>query len=161
MLRNRRYIIGFREIVLVLSLLLVILAVKTIACPLQLPASTISIKGYTLTVELSTTPAARKCGLSNRFELPKNHGMLFIFPNLRNRTLWMKDTYIPLSVAFLDDSGKIISLQNMTPMQTEKRYYSSQPVKYVLEVNKGWFDTHEIEIGDTVEMKLPVVINIR
>ena len=73
----------------------------------------------------------------------------------------MKDTYIPLSVAFLDDSGKIISLQNMTPMQTEKRYYSSQPVKYVLEVNKGWFDTHEIEIGDTVEMKLPVVINIR
>jgi uncharacterized membrane protein (UPF0127 family) len=46
-------------------------------------------------------------------------------------------------------------------MQTEKIYYSSQPVKYALEVNQGWFDTHEIEIGDTVEMKLPIEINIR
>ena len=73
----------------------------------------------------------------------------------------MKDTYIPLSVAFLDDSGKIINLQNMTPMQTEIIYYSSQPVKYALEVNQGWFDTHEIEIGDTVEMKLPKEIDIR
>jgi uncharacterized membrane protein (UPF0127 family) len=144
-----------------LSFILVILSVKTIACPLQLPTSTISIKGYTLTVELATTPAARNCGLSNRFKLPKNRGMLFIFPNLSNRTFWMKDTYIPLSVAFLDDSGQIINLQNMTPMQTEKSYYSSQPAKYALEVNQGWFDTHEIEIGDTVEMKLPIEINIR
>jgi len=144
-----------------LSFILVILSVKTIACPLQLPTSTISIKGYTLTVELAITPTARNCGLSNRFKLPKNHGMLFIYPNLRNRTFWMKDTYIPLSVAFLDDSGKIINLQNMTPMETEKLYYSFQPVKYALEVNQGWFDTHEIEIGDTVEMKLPIEINIR
>jgi uncharacterized membrane protein (UPF0127 family) len=144
-----------------LSFILVILSVKTIACPLQLSTSTISIKGYTLTVELATTPIARSCGLSNRVKLPKNHGMLFISPNLHNWTLWMKDTYIPLSVAFLDDSGQIINLQNMTPMQTEKIYYSSQPVKYALEVNQGWFDTHEIEIGDTVEMKLPIEINIR
>ena len=141
--------------------ILVILSVKTIACPLQLPTSTISIKGYTLTVELATTPAERSCGLSNRFKLPKNHGMLFISPDHHNWTLWMKDTYIPLSVAFLDDSGQIINLQNMTPMQTEKIYYSSQPVKYALEVNQGWFDAHQIEIGDTVEMKLPIEINIR
>jgi hypothetical protein len=73
----------------------------------------------------------------------------------------MKDTYIPLSIAFLDESGRIINLQNMTPMQTEKRYYSSRPVKYALEVNQGWYDAHEIEIGDTVEMKLPMVINIQ
>ena len=143
------------------SFILVILSVKTIACPLQLPTSTISIKGYTLTVELATTPAERSCGLSNRFKLPKNHGMLFIFPDLQHWTLWMKDTYIPLSVAFLDDSGQIINLQNMTPMQTEKIYYASQPVKYALEVNQGWFDIHEIRIGDTVEMKLPIEINIR
>ena len=158
MLRNWRYIIGFREIVLVLSFVLVIASVKTIACPLQLPTSTISIKGYTLTVEIASTPAARNCGLSNRFELPENHGMLFIYPNLRNRTFWMKDTYIPLSIAFLDESGRIVSLQNMTPEQTEKRYHSSRPAKYALEVNQGWYDAHEIVIGDTVEMKLPMVI---
>ena len=138
-----------------------IVSVDTIACPFQLPTSTISIKGYNLTVEIASTPTARNCGLSNRFTLPKNRGMLFIYPNLRNRTFWMKDTYIPLSIAFLDESGRIINLQNMTPMQTEKRYYSSRPVKYALEVNQGWFDTHGIEIGDTVEMKLPIEINIR
>ena len=138
-----------------LSLVLVIASVKTIACPLQLPTSTISIKGYTLTVEIASEPSARNCGLSNRFELPENHGMLFIYPNLRNRTFWMKDTYIPLSIAFLDESGRIINLQNMTPMQTEMRYYSSRPAKYALEVNRGWYEAHEIVIGDTVEMKLP------
>jgi uncharacterized membrane protein (UPF0127 family) len=161
LLRNWRYIIGFREIVIVLSFVLVIASVKTIACPLQLPTSTISIKGYTLTVEIASTPAARTCGLSNRFELPENHGMLFIYPNLRDRTFWMKDTYIPLSIAFLDESGRIINLQNMTPMQTDKRYYSSRPAKYAIEVNQGWYDAHEIVIGDTVEMKLPMVINIQ
>jgi hypothetical protein len=87
--------------------------------------------------------------------------MLFVFPDLQQWTLWMKDTYIPLSVAFLDDSGQIINLKNMTPMQTEKIYCASQPVKYALEVNQGWYDAHEIVIGDTVEMKLPIVINIQ
>ena len=144
-----------------LSLVLVIVPAKIVACPLQLPASTISIKGLTLTVEIASTPAARICGLSNRFRLPKNHGMLFVYPNLRNRAFWMKDTYIPLSVAFLDESGRIINLQNMTPVDTEKRYYSSRPVKYALEVNQGWFDKHEIEVGDTVEIKLPILINVQ
>mgnify|MGYP003565007906 CR=1 FL=1 len=73
----------------------------------------------------------------------------------------MKDTNIPLSIAFLDESGRIVNVQNMTPMQTEKRYYSSRPVKYALEVNQGWFDTLEIVIGDTVEMKLPIVFDIQ
>ena len=73
----------------------------------------------------------------------------------------MKDTYIPLSVAFLDESGRIINLQNMTPVDTEKRYYSSRPVKYALEVNQGWFEKHEIEVGDTVEIKLPILINVQ
>jgi uncharacterized membrane protein (UPF0127 family) len=72
----------------------------------------------------------------------------------------MKDTFIPLSIAFLDESGRIIKIEKMTPMQTEERYHSSQPVKYAIEVNQGWFGTHEIEVGDTVEMKLPIVINI-
>ena len=73
----------------------------------------------------------------------------------------MKDTHIPLSIAFLDDSGLISSIQDMTPMQTDERYRSLQPVRYALEVNQGWFAAHGIGVGDLVEMKLPLVIEIR
>jgi uncharacterized membrane protein (UPF0127 family) len=130
------------------------------ACPFELPATTISINGYTLSVELATIPSARHCGLSNREELPINQGMLFIYPTDRPLTFWMKDTHIPLSLAFLDESGKIINMHNMFPNQTDEHYTSSQPAKYALEVNQGWFQAHGIEIGDTVEMKLPLVIDI-
>jgi hypothetical protein len=144
-----------------LAFILIFLSEMTLACPLELPAATISIKSHTLTVELATTPKARSCGLSNRVKLPENHGMLFIYPIPGLRTFWMKDTHIPLSIAFLDDSGLILSIQHMTPMQTDERYRSLQPVRYALEVNQGWFAEHGIGVGDIVEMKLPVVIEIR
>ena len=136
-------------------------SVKALACPFELPAGSISVKDHTLMVELATTPEARVCGLSNRLKLPQNHGMLFIHPTLRSRTFWMKNTHIPLSIAFLDDSGRIISIQDMTPMQTVERYHSPQPVRYALEVNKGWFDKRGIAVGDVVEMKLPLVVNVK
>ena len=144
-----------------LAFILIFISVKTLACPLELPAATISIKGHTLTVKLATTPKARGCGLSNRVKLPQNNGMLFIYPNLGPRTFWMKDTHIPLSIAFLDDSGQILRIQHMTSMQTDERYRSLQPVRYALEVNQGWFAEYGIGVGDIVEMKLPVVIEIR
>ncbi len=146
--------------ILLLCFILAIPSLKAMACPFELPATTISINGHILTVELATTPAARSCGLSNRVDLPKNHGMLFIYPIRRPRTFWMKDTDIPLSIAFLDDSGQIINIQNMAPNQTDERYHSSQPIRYALEVNQGWFHGHGIEVGDLVEMKLPLVIDI-
>ena len=144
-----------------LSLILIFMSVKVLACPLELPVATISINGHPLAVELATTPKARVCGLSNRVNLPENHGMLFIYPTIGQRTFWMKDTQITLSIAFLDDSGRILSIQHMPPMQTTERYHSPQPVRYALEVNQGWFAIHGIGVGDIVEMKLPVVIEIR
>lgn len=134
---------------------------KTLACPLELPTAEVSVKGHTLTVELAATPTARTCGLSHRDHLPQNNGMLFIFPDLRPLTFWMKDTRIPLSIAFLDDSGEIIDIQNMVPMQTEDQYFSSRPAKYALEVNQGWFKRNGIEAGDRVVMELPLVIDIK
>ena len=147
----------------IIGLLLILFAssVKPLACPLELPITTISIKGYTLTAELAATPAARACGLSHRDELPKNHGMLFIYPNMRPISFWMKDTIIPLSIAFLDDSGQIFSIQDMTPVQTDRSYHSSRPASYALEVNQGWFSRHRIDVGDAVEMKLPSELVIR
>ena len=144
-----------------LSLILIFVSVKALACPLELPVATISINGHALTVELATTPKARVCGLSKRIKLPENHGMLFIYPTIGQRTFWMKDTQIPLSIAFLDDSGRILSMQDMTPMQTVERYHSLQPVRYALEINQSWFADHGIGVGDIVEMKLPVMIEIR
>jgi uncharacterized membrane protein (UPF0127 family) len=124
--------------VLPVSFILVILSLKAMACPFELPTTTISINGHTLNVELATIPSARHCGLSNRKGLPKNQGMLFVYPSARPLTFWMKDTHIPLSIAFLEDSGEIINIQNMFPNQTDERYTSSRPAKYVLEVNQGW-----------------------
>jgi uncharacterized protein len=147
-------IIGF-------SLILIASPAKTLVCPLELPTATISINGHMLTVELAATPAARSCGLSQREDLPQNQGMLFIFPESRPETFWMKDTQIPLSIAFLDDSGKIINIQDMAPMQTDVLYPSSGPAKYALEVNQGWFKRHEIEVGDPVAIELPLVIDIK
>ena len=144
-----------------LAFILIFVSVKILACPLELPDATLAIKGHMLAVELATTPKARVCGLSNRVKLPENRGMLFIYATPGPRTFWMKDTHIPLSIAFLDDSGLISSIQHMTPMQTDERYRSLQPVRYALEVNQGWFAEHGIGVWDFVEMKLPVVIEIR
>jgi len=147
-------IIGF-------SLFLIVSPAKTPACPLELPTATISINGHMLTAELAATPAARSCGLSHRDELPQNHAMLFIFADFRPQTFWMKDTRIPLSIAFLDDSGKIIDIQNMAPLRTDVEYPSSGPVKYALEVNQGWFKKYDIEVGTPVAMELPLVLDIK
>jgi hypothetical protein len=144
-----------------LIMILTIASANTLACPLELPTATISIKGNPLTVELATTPTSRGCGLSHRDGLSKNHGMLFIFPNQRPRNFWMKDTSIPLSIAYLDDAGQIFNLQDMVPLQTDKQYPSLHPAAYALEVKQGWFGRHGIGVGDLVEMKLPLVLDIR
>lgn len=68
------------------------------------------------------------------------------------RTFWMKDTWVPLSIAFLDEDGNIINIEIMSPDQTHERYHSRKPATYALEVNWGWFDKHGIEPGDRVEM---------
>jgi len=152
-LRTFGFIIGFLYVLATLS--------TAVACPIDLPIATVSIKGHLLTVESATTPAARACGLSRRQELPDNRGMLFIFSDLRPRSFWMKDTVIPLSIAYLDDTGQIFSIQDMVPLQTNKQYASSQPAAFALEVNQGWFLSHGIEVGDIVKMKLPLVLDIR
>jgi uncharacterized membrane protein (UPF0127 family) len=140
---------------------IIFISIDAMACPIELPTTVISIRGHSLTVELATTPTSRGCGLSQRHVLPQDQGMLFIFPDTRPRSFWMKDTFIPLSIAYLDNSGRIFEILEMTPMQTDSRYQSVQPASYALEVNQGWFRSHGIEIGDVVKMKLPLVLDIR
>ena len=147
---------GLSTIALLVIFVLSILQGTISACPLELPTTAVSINGHRLIVELAATPQSRRCGLSNRAALDENQGMLFIFPRSDLRTFWMKDTRIPLSIAFLDDSRHIINIEFMSPDQTEERYHSSKPAVYALEVNQGWFKWHGIKAGDRVEMK-PIV----
>ncbi|MEE4114225.1 MAG: DUF192 domain-containing protein [Desulfobacteraceae bacterium] len=147
---------GLSKIILLVIFVLSIIKGTLNACPLELPTASITIDGHRLVVELAATPQSRRCGLSHRAALGENQGMLFIYAESDLRTFWMKDTQIPLSIAFLDDSGKIITIEIMTPNQTEKRYHSGRPARYALEVNQGWFRLHGIRPGDRVEIQ-PVV----
>jgi len=131
------------------------------ACPKKLPAGALTIGGRRLLVEIAATPDARACGLSNRQSLPQNQGMLFIYPAPQPLVFWMKDTLIPLSIAFIDKTGRIVSIQKMTPLQTETRYRSPRPAPFALEVNQGWFEKQKIQVGSKVDLEIPMGLSIR
>jgi uncharacterized membrane protein (UPF0127 family) len=100
-------------------------------------------------VEVADTDQKRTTGLMNITYLPKDSGMLFIFPEMYVPTMWMKDTYIPLDMLFLDEDLKIIHIaRNTVPNQTTEIYSAGAAGKYVLEMNGGWSQREGIEIGD-------------
>jgi uncharacterized protein len=146
---------GLSKTVLLAILIISILKGTINACPLELPVTTVSINGHRLIVEVAATRQSRTCGLSRRAALDDKQAMLFVYPRSRLRTFWMKDTWIPLSIAFLDDSGMIINIASMSPDQTEIRYRSNQPARYALEVKQGWFRLHGVKTGDRVEIMAP------
>lgn len=120
------------------------------ACPLPLPTRVLLIGGESLHVEVAATPEARACGLSHRKALDPERGMLFVYSTPRPLEFWMKDTHVPLSIAFIDEQGTVLNIQRMTPMQTKERYRSIEPAKYALEAVRGWFSLHGITPGDKV-----------
>lgn len=153
MIDHRHISVGFTRFFL-LAVLFSFFPTGTVnACPLELPTTSISINGHILLVELAATYPSRACGLSHRAALKENQGMLFVYPQSGMMSFWMKDTRIPLSIAFLDDTGRIINIEIMSPDQTDTRYRPIRPALYALEVNQGWFRLHGINVGDRVEMK--------
>ena len=113
-------------------------------------AITLSINGHTIKAELATDDATRQKGLMFRTQMGKNEGMLFVFPQVAYHAMWMRNTLIPLSVAYLDDSGKIVSIHEMEP-QTEISHQAEGPVRYALEMNAGWFRGNKIKAGDNIK----------
>lgn len=103
-----------------------------------------------LLIEIADTDQERGVGLSNRTELGEDRGMLFIIPS-RGLGFWMKDTLIPLSVAFIGPCGEIVHIADMQP-QTETLHNTDREYKYGLEANLGWFAEHGIGVGSTVEI---------
>lgn len=109
----------------------------------------LEVDGHPLTVELARTPEERAKGLMYRDSLPAHRGMLFVYPSAEPRSFWMKNTRIPLSIAYIDATGAIVSLHDLRPLSTES-VPSAAPAQYALEVNRGWFAEHGVEVGDRV-----------
>ncbi len=114
-----------------------------------LPTHELKLAGKTLTVEVAATPAARSQGLMFRESLPEDHGMLFVWPREQWIGMWMKNTAIPLSVAFIDREFRILNIADMEPFSTQK-HASSAPALFALEVQRGWFARNGIAAGDTL-----------
>lgn len=107
----------------------------------------LKINDSELTVEIADNPGSREFGLMLRKELEENSGMLFIFEESQKLCFWMKNTLIPLSIAYMDEDYKIIDLLDMKPLDLTP-ICSSKPAKYALEVNKGWFEKQGIKTQD-------------
>jgi len=142
---------GRRARVVPLFGVVLFLAVSLSACSQSLPAVTISIGPNRLNVELATTPAERERGLMFRTQMAENHGMLFIFPNDQQLAFWMKNTRLPLSIAFISSDGYIKSVADMQPESLDS-IYSDYSVRYALEVNQGYFVRHGVKVGEKVEL---------
>ena len=126
------------------------LALGTLAANAQMPEIPLTVAGHKLTVEVADSDTTRMQGLMHRRILPENRGMLFVFREVTHHAMWMKNTYIPLSVAFLDERGVIINIADMQP-QTSDTHAAAKPAKYALEVNQGWFAKRGIKPGATIE----------
>jgi len=108
----------------------------------------LEIEGKELTVEVACDDLSRETGLMFRESLPESAGMIFVYDKAHKLSFWMRNTEVPLSIAFLDDTGKILQIEDMQP-HDESRTVSMYQVRYALEVNQGWFERNGIGVGDT------------
>ena len=119
------------------------------AAAADLPTTTLTVGTHKVTAEIARSPEQRALGLMNRFSLKPDHGMLFIFERPEPLGFWMKNTFIPLSIAFIGTDGRIVNIEDMKP-QTEETHWSKGPALYALEMKKGWFAERGIGPGAKV-----------
>lgn len=113
---------------------------------LQLPRVTLTAGMHLINAQVAANPQERAVGLMFRKEMPVNEGMLFAFEQASEQCFWMKNTLLPLTAAFVTDDGTIVNLADMTP-QNLTSHCSAKPVRFVLEMNKGWFDKRGLKAG--------------
>lgn len=109
------------------------------------------IKNIKINVEIAGTAQERQKGLMFRTQLPENKGMLFIFPENEILSFWMRNTFIPLSIAFIDENGYIIQIEDMSPLDETTLHTSRKKARYALEMNQGWFRKNNIMAGDRID----------
>jgi uncharacterized membrane protein (UPF0127 family) len=129
---------------------------KTEAGTSDLPTVTIDASGgkeVEVRVEIADGPFEQQRGLMYRTSLGEDRGMLFVFQREQPLSFWMKNTRIPLSIAYIDSKGRITDILDMKPLDDKPPHYvSSEPVQYALEVNQGFFDEHGVKVGDTARL---------
>lgn len=112
----------------------------------NLPRVTLSAGMHLIQAQVAATPEQRATGLMFRTDMPVNEGMLFVFEEPAGQCFWMKNTLLPLTAAFVADDGTIVNLADMQP-QTLDSHCSVKPVRYVLEMNQGWFAKRGLKAG--------------
>ncbi|WP_211187541.1 DUF192 domain-containing protein [Achromobacter sp. Bel] len=115
-----------------------------------LPTTQLSAGIHIIRAEVANTDATRRDGLMFRKELPGNDGMLFVFEQPDVQCFWMRNTLLPLSIAFIADDGTIVNIDDMAP-QTEDPHCAKKPVRYALEMAQGWFEEHGIKAGRKID----------
>lgn len=113
---------------------------------LDLPRVELTAGMHRIDAQVAATPQERQTGLMFRKEMPAHEGMLFVFEQPAAQCFWMKNTLLPLTAAFVDDDGTIVNLEDMKP-QTLDSHCSAKPVRYVLEMNQGWFAKKGLKAG--------------
>ena len=139
-------------------MLLIATAVVCQGAPKRNKTALIDVNGHDLSVELAITQEEQMTGLMNRDALGNDEGMLFIFPQEQILSFWMKNTLIPLSIAFIKIDGRIVQIDSMKPYSLDS-HFSREKVKYALEMNEGWFAEHGVDAGDLV--RIPLTLNGR
>ena len=105
---------------------------------------------HRLDVQVAATPEQRQIGLMFRKDMPQHEGMIFVFEQPAQQCFWMKNTLLPLSAAFIADDGTIVNIEDMKPLVLDS-HCSAKPVRYVLEMNKGWFAKKGIKAGSKLQ----------
>jgi uncharacterized membrane protein (UPF0127 family) len=122
------------------------------------PPSTVAFdeNDAVLYVDVAETAQARQKGLMGRETLPADEGMAFVFDEPASSTFWMKDTLIPLSIAFVDRNDRVIGLRDMQPCEADPcpTYGIDEPYVLAIEANLGWFDEAGIEVGNHAELRV-------
>ncbi len=131
---------------------------KDLKPEVKFESAQIQIGSKKITVELAETPQQHEKGLMYRETLEKDKGMLFIFDREQTLSFWMKNTYVDLSIAYINEKMKIVDIQEMkatSPLEISEppTYPSKKPAMYALEMSKGWFKASNIKVGQT--LKLP------
>ena len=132
--------------------LLVVFAIFSCSKKDVLQTQTLKIDQWSITVEIADTPETQTKGLMNRDRLDEDRGMLFVYDRDSRKSFWMKNTKIPLSIAYIAADGTIREIYDMEPLST-RIIESKYSVRYALEVNQGAFEKHGIKAGDKVVFK--------
>ncbi|HET7528489.1 MAG TPA: DUF192 domain-containing protein [Burkholderiaceae bacterium] len=117
--------------------------------PQDLPTTTLHVGMHNIRAQLATTPQQRQIGLMFRQNMPSLEGMLFVFEEAATQCFWMRNTLIPLTAAFIADDGTVVNMADMQP-QSDQSHCSAKPVRYVLEMNQGWFAKRGVKPGTRI-----------